>query len=155
VIPIQTLAREGFVRKQRNLVRELRKLLKRGIKLALAERLRSGRNLRRLFKQACGIRADVNAMLGGLAAQFRLNLGLDVNDESSSASPFPLLPCVRQSAAGHQSQSGQDVSPPARPMPSGACRSPAALNIVDLNYMPSMMSFYYDARSLSATTCSR
>ena len=62
-------------------MRELRKLLKRGIKLALAERLRSGRNMRRLFKQACGIGADVYAMCGGLAAQFRLNLGLDVNDD--------------------------------------------------------------------------
>src|SRR5271157_3941347 len=76
----QTLAREGFVGKQRNLVRELRKLLKRGIELALAER-RSGTKMRGLFKQACGIRADVNATSGGLAAEFRLNLELDLNDD--------------------------------------------------------------------------
>src|SRR5271165_5060216 len=37
--------------------------------------------MRCLFKQACGIGADVYAMCGGLAAQFRLNLGLDVNDD--------------------------------------------------------------------------
>src|SRR5713226_2490313 len=69
------------MREQGNLVRELRKLLKRVLKLALAECLRSGGNMGRLFKQACGIGADVNAMGGGLAAQFLLNLGLDINND--------------------------------------------------------------------------
>jgi len=81
VIPIQTLAREGFIREQGNLVRELRKLLKRGVKLALAELLHSAGNMGRLFKQACGIGADVNALGRRLSAQFRLNLGLDLNND--------------------------------------------------------------------------
>ncbi len=40
-------------------MRELRKLLKRVLQLALAECLRSGGNMGRLFKQACGIGADI------------------------------------------------------------------------------------------------
>src|SRR5271166_2376755 len=101
MIPIQTLAREGFIRKQWNLVRELSKLLKRGVKLAFAQRLRSGGNMRRLFKQACGIGTDVYAMCGGLAAQFRLNLGLDVNDDRHRRRLSLLLPSVLQSTAGY------------------------------------------------------
>ena len=56
---VKTHAREGFIREQGNLVGELRTLLKRVVKLALAERLRSGGNMGRR-----------------LAVQFRLDLGL-------------------------------------------------------------------------------
>ena len=76
MIPIQTLARERLIRQQGNLVGELRNLLKREVKLALAELLRFNGNMGRLFKQACGIGTEVNAMRSSLAAQFRLNLAL-------------------------------------------------------------------------------
>ena len=68
MIPIQTLAPEGFIWEQGNLVRELRKLLKRGVKLALAELLHPAGNMGRLFKQARGIGTDVNAMGRRLSA---------------------------------------------------------------------------------------
>src|SRR6266567_7619831 len=71
VIPIQTLARERFIREQGNLMGELRKFLKRLVKLAMAELLRSGGNMSRLFEQGRGVGADVDATGGRLATQFR------------------------------------------------------------------------------------
>jgi hypothetical protein len=68
MIPIQTLARESFIGEHGDLLRELRNLFKRLVELLLAEFLRSGGDVGRLFKQTCGIRANVNAMRGSLAS---------------------------------------------------------------------------------------
>ena len=111
VIPIQTLAREGFIREQGNLVRELRKLLKRGVKLALAELLHSAGNTGRFFKQACGIGADVNALGRRLSAQFRLNLGLDLNNDRHRRRLSLYLIVLRPAVyRRHPSRSREDVS---------------------------------------------
>jgi hypothetical protein len=76
-----------LIGKQRNLVRKLREFLESPVKLVLAKRFRARGHMRRLFEEACGIGTDVNAVSGGLAAQFSLNLGLDVHDDSHGRSP--------------------------------------------------------------------
>ena len=68
MIPIQILAREGFIGEQGNLVGELRKLLKRFAKLTWAEVLKSGGNVDRLFEQRRGLGAGINAMCSSLTA---------------------------------------------------------------------------------------
>src|SRR5260370_35206942 len=81
MIPIQTLARESFIREHGDLLRELRNFLKRFLQLSLTEFLAPRRDMGRLFEQAGGVRVNVNAVTGSLTAQFFLNLALDINND--------------------------------------------------------------------------
>lgn len=71
-------------------MRELPQLPQRVLKLALAERRRSAGRVGRLFQQPRGIAANVNTVGGGLAAQLRLHLGLDIKDRHRVA--FLIVP---------------------------------------------------------------
>jgi hypothetical protein len=71
-------------------MRELRKLLERIVKLALTELLRSGGDMGHLFEKTCGIRVNVKAAGSSLAAQFFLNLGLDIDNDSHQRGLSPI-----------------------------------------------------------------
>ena len=76
MIPIQTLARESFIREHGDLLRELCNFLKRFVQLSLTEFLGPRRDMGRLFEQAGGVRVNVNAVSGSLTAQFFRTSGL-------------------------------------------------------------------------------
>jgi len=76
MIPIQTLARESFIREYGDLLRELCNFLKRFVQLSLTEFLGARRDMGRLFEQAGGVRVNVNAVSGSLTAQFFRTSGL-------------------------------------------------------------------------------
>src|SRR5260370_7883900 len=92
MIPIQTLARESFIREHGDLLRELRNFLKRFLQLSLTEFLGPRRDMGRLFEQAGGVRVNVNAVSGSLTAQFFLTLGLDIINDSHRRRLSPLSP---------------------------------------------------------------
>src|SRR5207245_10117859 len=92
MIPIQTLARESFIREHGYLLRELRHFLKRFLQLSLTEFLGRRSAMGRLFEQAGGVRVNVNAVSGSLTAQLFLNLGLDINNERNRQCLSPHSP---------------------------------------------------------------
>jgi hypothetical protein len=78
--------------KQRNLVRVLSNLPQRLIKLLWAEDLQNGASMGRLLKQAGGIGSNINTARGGLTAQFRVNLKLEINEDRPNASTHIAAP---------------------------------------------------------------
>jgi hypothetical protein len=62
-------------------VRKLRKLLKRPIKLVFGKSLSFSTSLRSFFKQLGGVGAHVSATCCSLAAQGKLNFGLDLDND--------------------------------------------------------------------------
>src|SRR3989442_11191139 len=92
MIPIQTLARESFIREHGDLLRELRNFLKSFLQLSLTEFLGPRRDMGRLFEQAGHVRVNVNAVSASMTAQFFLNVRLDINNDSHLRGLSPITP---------------------------------------------------------------
>src|SRR5260370_36856662 len=97
MIPIQTLARESFIREHGDLLRELRNFLKRFLQLSLTEFLGPRSVMGRLFEQAGGVRVNVNAVTVSLTGQFFPDLGLDLINVINCRGLSPSNPGISKS----------------------------------------------------------